>query len=417
MNLAKYTLWYLIAAVTLSVLPACGGDDTPTEDEAVDKDETFAIEAFGTVKATTTRTIAIEFPAAIESIHVSTGQRVTRGSVLMTLDTHSYKNQQKALRSKIEIAKLRLDQITSDYKKSDVLTSSEYRRFENSITSAQREIDQLGEEFEDLRRKMTTGEDPDLKKLIVDLEQNRKELLAAENELNTKNQLYKEGSVLEKDLEREGNAVEALRSQVINLELSIESLEDRQRQELRRLQLSITQKTISAENMKIQLEQLAGPEATNIKIQEKQIAAYEQELDQLLELSGFPYIAGNELISDVENGIVQEVSGTKGEVVATGVALVKILDLDSLVVEAGVPEEFIKEIELESIAEIKPLADTEKKYVGTVTHISGMAVSRNGETVVDVVLSIEDHDGFLIPNFNVDIEFSPEEKEKAEFEE
>ena len=119
----------------------------------------------------------------------------------------------------------------------------------------------------------------------------------------------------------------------------------------------------------------------------------------------------------MENGIVQEVSGTKGEVVATGVALVKILDLDSLVVEAGVPEEFIKEIELESIAEIKPLADTEKKYVGTVTHISGMAVSRNGETVVDVVLSIEDHDGFLIPNFNVDIEFSPEEKEKAEFEE
>ena len=406
-------------AVIFMAIAACNGGngDAPEETAAVAEDETFTIEAFGTVKATVTRALAIEFPATVETIHVSAGQRVTSGSVLMTLDTHSYDNQQEALMSKIEIARLRLDQINSDYEKSDVSTSSELRKVENSIESAQQEIDQLNREYEDLRRKVSTGEDPEMKKLIVDLGQSKKELQAAEDELNTKNELYKDGSILENELERERNSVEALRSRVTNLDLSIESMKDHQRQELSRLQLSITQKSISMENMKIQLEQLAGPEATNIKIQETQIAAYEQELEQLLAQSEFPYIRDNQIVSDVENGIIQEISGTKGEVVATGVALVKILDLDSLVVEAGVPEEFIKDINLASVADIKPLADTDRKYAGKVTHIAGMAVSKNGETVVDVILEILDHDGFLIPNFNVDIAFSPEKPEQGEIDE
>lgn len=397
------------AAVALVTLPACSdaNGDAPEDTAETDEADDFVIEAFGTVKAVKTRTLAIEFPAVIEAIHVSLGQLVSRGTGLITLDTHSYRNQQSALRSKIEIAKLRLAQISSDYKKSDVSTSSEYRRVKNSISSAQQEIDQLRSEYNELRRKVTSGEDPEMKKLIVDLEQSRKELKAAETELSTKNELYKDGSILETEFEREQNAVEALRSRTTNLELSIESLKDHQRQELSRLQLAITQKSISVDNMTIQLEQLAGPEATNIRIQEAQIAAYEQELEQLLSRSQFPYIDGTMLVSDVENGIIQEISGTEGEVVATGVALIKIIDLDSLVVEAGVPEEFIKEIDLESEAKIKPLADTDRSYTGRVSRISGMAVSRNGETVVDVELEIINHDGFLIPNFNVDIEFTP----------
>ena len=402
----------LFTTVVLLTLPACKSADENTDaDVTVASDEEeFSIEAFGTVRATRARTLAIEFPATIETVHASDGQKVEKGTVLISLDTHSYISRQEALSRKIDMARLKLRQIKRNYEKSDETTISEYRKLENSIGSAQQEIDQLKREYDSLRRKVTTGEGPELKKLLVDLEQSKKELSAAEDELNTKNELFKEGSVLEKELEQERNAVEALRSRVTNLGFSIESMEESQRQELSRLQLSITQKSINIENMKLQLEQLAGPETTDIQIQESQIEAYEKELEELLSLSQFEYIDGNLLVSDVKNGIIQEISGTEGEVVATGMTLVKILDLDSLVVEAGVPEEFIKEIEIDSEAKIKPLADSDREYVGTVTHISGMAVSRNGETVVDVILQIIDHDGFLIPNFNVDIEFSPEEK-------
>ena len=406
----------LAAATALAALAACGNesDNSAAPSLSTTEEEDFSIEAFGTVAVTRARALSIEFPALIETIHVSEGERVTSGSVLITLDARSYENQQAALRSKIEIARLRLDQIRDDYEKSETSTSSEFRTLENSIASAQQEIDQLIGEYEDLRHKITTGEDPEVRKLEVDLEQGKKELQAAEDELNLRNELSKDGSILERDLERERNAVEALRSKTVNLELTIESTKNRQRQELNRLQLAITQKTIGAENMKIQLDLLAGPEATNLEIQKRQIAAYEQELGQLMSRSQFPYIDGNRIVSDVENGIVREIKGTEGDVVATGVALIEILDLDSLVVNARVPEEFVKDIEPASIALIKPLADTDREYTGRVSRISGMAVSRNGETVVDVTLEILDHDGFLIPNFNVDIEFSPKESEGSE---
>ena len=87
--------------------------------------------------------------------------------------------------------------------------------------------------------------------------------------------------------------------------------------------------------------------------------------------------------------------------------MARILDLATLVVETGVPEEFIKEISLGSDATIKPLADRDRTYEGRVIRVSSMARAGTGETVVDVVLDIIDHDGFLIPNFNVDIEFLP----------
>ncbi len=312
-------------------------------------EEVFSIEAFGIVKATRERTIAIEFPATIEKIHATSGQRVTIGTVLITLNIGPYQGQQGALKSKVKIAQLRLDQYQSDYARSDASASSDYRRLENSVASAQREIDQLTQERYELDLRIGRGTEPEMNKLEVDLEQAQKELLAAENDLDLRNTLYKDGSVAEKELEQELHAVEALRFRVRNLTLSVESMKNRQGQELSRLRLLISQKT------------------------------------------------------------------AEGESVPHGIALVKILDLDTLVVEAEVPEEFIKEIALDSAATITPLADPERVYTGKVTHIAGMAKSRNGETVVDVTLEVLDHDGFLIPYFNVDIEFThrPEDRSEA----
>ena len=118
-------------------------------------------------------------------------------------------------------------------------------------------------------------------------------------------------------------------------------------------------------------------------------------------------------MSDIEHGIISEIESAEGKPVVSGTTITTILDLDTLIVEAGVPEEFIKDINLETEANIKPLADRDRKYPGRVVHIAGMASSQSGETVVTVVLEVLDHDGFLMPNFNVDIEFSPSEVDES----
>ena len=415
-----FRLCVFISAMLFTPLFGCEnnrGDDTGSTAPESGTESDFSIEAFGVVKVTRERTITIEFPATIVSVHTTAGERVTAGTDLITLDLRPYENQQAALQNKIQTARLRLDQVQTDYDRSGATASSDYRKLENSIVSAQREIDQLSQEYDELRSGIVTKSDPEMRKLSVDFEQAKKDLETAEGDLNVKNAMHKDGFVPDKELERERNSVEALRSRVEGLELSIESLENRRKQELDRLRLSISQKSIGAENLQIQAEQLAGPEVINIEIQKAQIAAYEQEMEQLLSLARMPFITGNRIISDVENGIVNEITGSEGESALNGVTLVKILDLDTLVVEAGVPEEFIKEIHLESVASIKPLADPDRSYIGKVVHIAGMARSRGGETIVDVMLELIDHDGFLIPNFNVDIEFSPEQSEEMKTDE
>ena len=401
-----------VLTLFLIFLAGCSGNDGDTDmaAAATNEEEAFSIEAFGVVKVTRVRSVTIEFPAAVRKIHVAPGQHVAKGATLITLDTSPYQDQQTALRNKIEVARLRLDQLHDDYERGDAAASSEYQRLANSMTSAQREVDQLTAEYNELRMSISNGDEPEMNKLRVNLDQARNELLTAEDDLALRTTLYKDGSVSERELEQELHAVDALRSQVKNLALSIESLENHQRQELNRLRLQISQKSVGVDNLRIQTEELAGPEITTIEIQKAQIRSYEQEMAQLLATSLRPFVVDNQVVSDVENGIVYEITKTEGEPVAPGVPLVKLLDLDSLVVEAGVPEEFVKDIALESTATITPLADPDRTYTGRVTHVAGMANSKNGETIVNVTIEVSDHDGFLLPYFNVDIEFARKQK-------
>jgi multidrug resistance efflux pump len=80
-----------------------------------------------------------------------------------------------------------------------------------------------------------------------------------------------------------------------------------------------------------------------------------------------------------------------------------ILDLDTLIVQANVAEDFIKDVKAGSKAIINPLANLDKEYEGTVSRISNMALNENGETVVPVEITITEVDDFLMPNFNTNI--------------
>ena len=117
-----------------------------------------------------------------------------------------------------------------------------------------------------------------------------------------------------------------------------------------------------------------------------------------------PYINGSDIISDVGNGLVYDIwDDAAGDIADPQKKLLSLMNLDSLIIEANVPEEFIKDVKTGAEVEITPTADKTKKYAGKVTYISSKAYSNNGETLVTVFVSIDNKDDFLLPYFNVDV--------------
>jgi HlyD family secretion protein len=123
------------------------------------------------------------------------------------------------------------------------------------------------------------------------------------------------------------------------------------------------------------------------------------------------FLKGNMIVSDFANAVVYDIGCAAGYSVGLGDSstqkkLLSIMNLDSLYIVADVPEDFIKDVKLEKAVTITPVADNKRKYRGKVVRIADMAVKTNGETNVAVEISIENSDGFLRPNFNVDVEIA-----------
>jgi multidrug resistance efflux pump len=177
----------------------------------------------------------------------------------------------------------------------------------------------------------------------------------------------------------------------------------------------IDSKRKNAEDIKYSLDilmhekKLGNKELSDsIAIQNEKAATVQSEISQMKDKLGRSYITGNNIVSDLENGIVYEIGYKPGDLVSPAKKVLSIMNLDTMVVKADVAEEFIKDVKLGANVEILPVADTAKKYKGKVMNISSKAVVKNGETVVPVEMSIENKDSFLSPNFNVDVEINIE---------
>jgi HlyD family secretion protein len=121
------------------------------------------------------------------------------------------------------------------------------------------------------------------------------------------------------------------------------------------------------------------------------------------------YIQGSDIISDIKNGLVYELGYEQGDIAGPQKKLLSIMDLDSLVVEAKVPEEFISDVKIGSSVSIIPTADKTRKYTGKVSYISGIASDNNGETQISVNITVDNMDDFLLPGFNADVSITADD--------
>lgn len=152
----------------------------------------------------------------------------------------------------------------------------------------------------------------------------------------------------------------------------------------------------------IQYENTVNSRAVNI--QKEKMDILEHELNIIRKnLENYSIKDDGILYTDIKNGVISEIGYNEGDIVVSDRKIFSIIDLDSMVVEAEIPEEIIKDVKIGNRAVIKPLSDSTREYKGEVVRLSSLAVSRGGETVVICDIKIADTDEFLLPYFNADI--------------
>jgi HlyD family secretion protein len=144
----------------------------------------------------------------------------------------------------------------------------------------------------------------------------------------------------------------------------------------------------------------------DIEIQQQRINALESDIKQLKDKLSRSYIKEDKIVSDINNGLVQEISRVAGDSIQANTKILNLVNMDSLIVVADVSEDFIKDVKVGAEVEILPLADSSKQYKGQVLKIADMGIEKNGETIIQIEISIDNVDEFIKPNFNVDVKIS-----------
>jgi multidrug resistance efflux pump len=252
------------------------------------------------------------------------------------------------------------------------------------INAKQHDLNTIRLEISKLQSKMieadaSKSKDPDVMKLVNDLNFAKKLYEVIIKEHADKLELYESGAISKYELDEFMKTVENRKKDAVDLSYNLD---------------------IIMHNKQINNKELND----NISIQRERVAALEKEIAAMKEKLNKPFVSGKEIISDVDNSVVFELGYKDGDVISSSQKVLSVMSLDGMIVRANVSEEFIKDIKLGLKVEIIPVADKTKKYNGTVMMIASRAEMQNGETVIPIEISIDNNDGFLMPEYNVDVE-------------
>jgi len=340
----------LAAAILFAIVFTCSSCNSPGKQTAQPfippEENVMPVEAFGTVKATDIREIVLPFPAIIEKLHVIECQKVMAGDVLVTIDLTEYKKQ-------VAEKKLEINNLNDGIEKAQKIYQNEQTHLYNNSH-------------------------PDIRKLLYNLTNAKVELEKMQQKLAAKISLYNANALSHQELTEFQEQVDGKIEDIKDIELSIDILKYQKQKELEKLQEALDQDKNRYALLTVELE----------------------EMESKLQVG---FMKNNSIISGIEHGIVSEIGYMPGAYVNPQSKILRIMNLDSLVIEANVDEQFISMVKKDAKVHILPEADRSHTYSGKVIYISAMANSINGETTILVLISIDKPDDFLLPNFNVEV--------------
>jgi len=349
-TIRRLTLIILIVCLGL-VTSGCSPKEEISSAQEVDlSEESKIIEAFGLIKAEESKDIIIDFPAIVNEVHVKEGQYISFEDPIFTLDLSEYESQITSKKNELTIAQL------------------EQQSIEKNLRGLYLENSEL-----------------EIDKLTNDLNFSEKLYQQALNDLQSYEKLYKEGAISQQELNQFIEDVDDTKNKVHAIEYELEHTKSKMEQELE--QFSIKQDL----------------ESDQLNIQKERIMQIENSISVMNNKLNRSYIKQNQIISDFNKAVIYDITYSEGNVIDPTNKAYSIMNLESLIIEANVVEEFIRDVQVGSSVRIVPIADRTKDYTGKVLSISKMAFQKNGETIIPIRISIDDKDEFLMPNYNVDV--------------
>jgi len=341
----------LLTMLILIPLAACSSDSAKNTAPSAISAEKQPVQAFGIVKAQETIEITAPFTVNIREIHVKEGQPISAGDTLAQYDTNEADIQLKLMEQELAAIKAK--------------------------TEARIKM------LEEKKKLLNNNMDPELLKLEKSLEAAKVKYLVAIEDVSRLQVLKDSGTATEKAYRDSFVISEISRLSSEELQLSLESLK------------TSKLKDIQLEEMQI------NQESSEIKLLELKISLMRDKMNK-------DFFKQNKILSPVSKGIVEKTSCRQGAEALEKSVLFNIINTDTLIVEANVDEQFIKDVHLGARAYIIPESDRSLEYKGKVTFISSIAILHNGETVIAVQITPDDKGITLLPGSNAEIDILTE---------
>lgn len=367
-QLKAFIIGVSLSTLLTAGLTGCGGSEVAkaasTTSSAISSQ---TVDSFGVIKSNSIKSITLEVPALVDEVVAYNGQKVKKGDPLIKLNLSEYKQQIAEKESELKAAKLDL---AKDQKNAQVL-SGEISKKSSSLKN---------------------NVDPQFAKLSSDLAAAR-DLYNKENaDYNIKEELFKANAISKMEFDESKKQLDERAKAVKDIEYQISSLKYSKQTEIEDLKTDYTQKSA-----------VSSDKLTSSDILADKIALLDQQIKLMKDKLSRAFINNDTIVSEFDNAVVYDISCTSGDVLNPSTKLLTILDLDDLVVEANISEDFIKDVKVGADVKIIPQADKTKSFKGKVVRIADKAIVKNSETIIPVQIQILDKNTLLMPDFNVDV--------------
>lgn len=377
-------LTILIIAITVFIQKRNSIEAMQAEDTFVTANQTTEIEAWGEVRYSHIENISIDIPAVVTDVTVKEGERVMLGQPLVTLDLSEYNGNIEKLKQQLSADQAALPAAAQD------------------ISALQADIAQMQSEIARKNEEYNSSTNADLQLLQNSLNLAQKELENTKNDLQNYQSLYDAQAVPETTLNQYKTALDQCQKAVDDVKATIQKTKTALKDELNQLNISLKSK-------ETQLSQLQLGNSANVTKQQSGISATQVDLNIMMSKTAKDYFKDNQIVSNVKNGIVQNIAVSDGDylgVQGMPTKVLQIIDADSITVSAEVYEEFIGSVQVGESVRIVPTSAPDTSLTGTVTQIPDLAVEKDGRRVVRVLVKPDDPNGLLKPGFTADVYFT-----------
>ena len=346
-------------------------------------DNKDSIIAWGEVSYTESEEISIDFPATVSAVTVKEGQYVQKGESLITLNTDEYQKNIQKLEKQVALNKVALKDVTQN----------------SSAVAA--DITQLRRDIAEKSQELSSGTKAELQILQNSLTRINKEIEDAKRDCDRQKALFDAGGVSQKVIDDCEDLIDKKEKAKLEIQNNMTKTKHLLKDEIDGLKTSLEYK-------EVQYQKMNTSNAVNTDKQSINVSVAEIELSIMKEKLSKPYLSGDNIIAPINNGVVKSVSVINGSVLGKQNMAQKVLELinaDTIVIKAEVPEEFVLNIKEGDKAAIIPKADKAKTITGTITQIANVAIEKDGERIVKVEVKPDDTEGILKAGYSVDVEF------------